>query len=243
MAVRQILVVCTVVLFALGLPKFLWAQVGSLYAGGGGAQPLFQQASLSGDEAEEARSASLFAGPDLGFFKPLPKRYTKPITGALKGPVARLRDLIASAEAGPLGYDAVQYGARIKPSKRPTDMTIGEIFAWIKATPGQPHAIGRYQIIPKTLAHLIKKEGIPMTARYDAALQDRLADVLLNQAGLQVFLAGEMDRTTFMNRIAKVWAGLPNSSGKSHYHGYAGNKASMTWARFEREMAQIFPAG
>jgi hypothetical protein len=44
-----------------------------------------------------------------------------------------------------------------------------------------------------------------------------------------------------MNNLAKIWAGLPNSTGKSHYHGYAGNQATMTWARFDAEMAMIFP--
>ena len=64
---------------------------------------------------------------------------------------AKLRSLIALAEAGAAGYDAVQYAARIKPPKRPTQMTLADIIRWIEDTPGQHHAIGRYQIIPSTL--------------------------------------------------------------------------------------------
>ena len=47
------------------------------------------------------------------------------------------------------------------------------------------------------------------------------------------FQAGAIGRTPFMNGIARIWAGLPNSSGQSHYDGYAGNSAGMSWARYE----------
>lgn len=58
------------------------------------------------------------------------------------GPSAAVRHVIASAEAGAKGYDAVQHGARVKPPKRPTSMTIGEIYRWIKATPASPMPSG-----------------------------------------------------------------------------------------------------
>ncbi|MEO0865573.1 MAG: hypothetical protein AAFY39_13505 [Pseudomonadota bacterium] len=157
------------------------------------------------------------------------------------GPVADLRNLIAKAEAGTAGYDAVQHGARIKTPTAPTAMTVQQIYDWIDATPGQPHAIGRYQFIPITLRRLVARLNVDPRSRFSPALQDRLADQLLVEAGLRRFLAGEMPRRSFMNNLAKIWAGLPNDTGKSHYHGYAGNKATMTWARFDREMARIFP--
>ena len=65
---------------------------------------------------------SLFIGRDgQSFFRPWPVRI-EPLTGRVQlglddGAVARLRDLIALAEAGKAGYDAVQHGARIKPAK------------------------------------------------------------------------------------------------------------------------------
>lgn len=162
---------------------------------------------------------------------------------ALKGSgIVRLRALIGAAESRRDGYDAVQHGARIRPPKLPTRMSLGEIYDWIDATPGQPHAIGRYQFIPATLRRVAGKLGVPRTARFDVALQDRLGDVLLAEAGWHRFRAGTLGRVAFMNNLARIWAGLPNSSGKSHYHGYAGNKASVTWARFEAEMVRIDPA-
>ncbi|MFZ3580860.1 hypothetical protein ACOI1H_01655 [Loktanella sp. DJP18] len=206
--------------------------------------------------------ASLFVG-DAGrsFFAPYPARQRKaPQTGFATdvergsyagsdylailgggGPADRVRHLIAAAEAGRQGYDAVQYGARIKPGKRPTDMTVAEVFAWIKATPGQPHAIGRYQFIPSTLRRLVDITGLDPRARFDPQVQDALADVLLAEAGFHEARNGRLSRRAFMNNLAKIWAGLPTSSGQSHYHGYAGNRATMTWARFDAEMATIFP--
>jgi hypothetical protein len=268
MALNAIALACLALLLALMLPGAGVAQVGSLFSGGS-VQPLFVRVapllpppggadmhsaaldvsapdsaapdSAAPDSADSRFAGSLFDGPARGLFAPLPERFTGPLTQSWRGPVSRLRDLIASAEAGPDGYDAVQHGARIRPPKPPTRMTLGEIQDWIAATPGQPHAIGRYQIIPSTLRHLIAKEGLTRDARFDAALQDSLADVLMTEAGLQVFLSGDMARPAFMDRLARVWAGLPTANGKSHYHGYAGNSATMTRTRFDTEMAAIFP--
>ncbi|MFW8594369.1 hypothetical protein [Cribrihabitans neustonicus] len=152
----------------------------------------------------------------------------------------QLMTLIASAEAGHAGYDAVQYGATRRPARKPTEMTIGEIYAWIDATPGQPHAIGRYQLIPATLRRLVRHQGVSRGARFTPQLQDQLAHQLLEEAGYSDFLQGDMGRKTFMHNLAKIWAGLPTSSGKSYYHGYAGNQATLTWARFDAEMKRIF---
>ncbi|TQS73056.1 hypothetical protein ERN12_04595 [Rhodobacteraceae bacterium] len=164
-----------------------------------------------------------------------------PSGGAHERAAHHLRHLIASAEAGAMGYDAVQYGARSRPPAQPTAMTLAQISNWITRTPGQPHAIGRYQFIPSTLWRLVKDQNIPMQARFSPQLQDRLADQLLREAGLEAAVRGELSRTGFMNNLAKIWAGLPNSSGRSHYHGYAGNKATMSWTEYTRAMSVIFP--
>lgn len=152
-----------------------------------------------------------------------------------------LRQLIESAEARRDGYNAVQHGARIKPRAAPTLLSLGEINAWIDETPGQPHAIGRYQFIPDTLRRLTKRLGLPPETRFTPGVQDRLADILLAEAGLAKLHRGELARSEFMRNLAKIWAGFPLPNGKSYYHGHAGNKASLSWATFEREMRRIFP--
>ncbi|WP_282025778.1 hypothetical protein [Limimaricola cinnabarinus] len=155
-------------------------------------------------------------------------------------PRARLRALIASAEAGKAGYDAVQHGARRKPPAPPTRMTIGQILDWIARTPGQPHAIGRYQFIPPTLRLLVKRAGFTRETRFSPAVQDSLADLLLMDAGLARFETGRLDPHCFMDNLARIWAGLPTRSGRSHYHGVAGNRATISRASFERELRAIY---
>lgn len=187
-------------------------------------------------EAVQSNLASLFMGRQgTSLFRELPKEVAQ-------NSVQRLFQLIASAEAGSAEYDAVQYAARIKPGKRPTAMTLGEVYDWIARTPGQQHAIGRYQFIPATLKRLARIIGAKRSDRFTPEMQDRLARQLLEEAGLSALMAQEISRTDFMNNLAKIWAGLPTSSGKSYYHGIAGNRATMTWSHFEAEMTRIFPS-
>lgn len=178
-------------------------------------------------------------------FAPYPMRAKAtvaiPLMSGDAAPESRIRDIIASAEAGRAGYDAVVWAARVKTPKPPTAMTVGEIYDWIVATPNQHHAIGRYQFIPATLRRLVAMTGAGRDQPFTPAFQDQLADILLAEAGLHAFHARQIGRVTFMNNLAKIWAGLPNATGKSHYHGFAGNKATMTWASFTAQMDEIYP--
>ena len=203
-------------------------------------------ASALAQPAQGVKGSSLFVGAARGgLFAPQPVRlraFPEFDAGALRGQdVEILRALISRVESRRDGYDAVQHGARIKTPRPPTQMTLAQIFQWIKETPGQPHAIGRYQFIPKTLARVIERTETPMSALFTPQVQDALADVLLADAGFARFRRGELPRKDFMNNLAKIWAGLPNSTGRSHYHGYAGNKAAITWAQFEQAMLMISP--
>lgn len=191
-------------------------------------------------------ASSLFVGrAETGLFGDRPTHEPAyadaPLTGLKGSDVEVVRQIIGYAESRRDGYDAVQHGARVKPPKRPTEMTVAQIYQWIDPTPGQPHAIGRYQFIPPTLKSVMRRIGADPSQMFTPALQDQLADVLLAEAGLHEVRAGRLGRHAFMNNLAKIWAGLPTTSGKSHYDGYAGNKASMTWASFEAQMARVFP--
>ena len=187
-----------------------------------------------------APRGSLFAGRQAGgIFAAMPPRdlIDSPAPGGRV--TARLRDLIARAEAGPAGYDAVQGGAYKPPPERPTRMTLRDIFDWIEATPGQHHAIGRYQIIPDTLRRLVARARLGPGTRFSPAVQDRLADLLLADAGLGAVRRGEMPRDGFLLNLAKIWAGLPTRSGRSYYHGVAGNRAVLSYDSYARAVRDI----
>jgi hypothetical protein len=231
-------------LILLCFASSLWAEgilpraQGALF---GAAKPLVQ---VHGGVAAQGGSASLFSGTTgTSLFAPYPERAKR---GRLAVPLGgseadRILSVIAKAEAGRSGYDAVNYGARIKPPKAPSQMTIGEIYKWIRQTPGQPHAIGRYQFIPKTLRRLVNSQGLSTQTRFSPRVQDQLARQLLQEAGLSEFKRGALGRKAFMRNLSKIWAGLPLSNGKSYYQGYAGNKATMSWSDFDRSMQLIFP--
>lgn len=154
--------------------------------------------------------------------------------------VVQLKSLIALAEAGSKQYDAVHVSARKRTPKRPTQMTLAEIDRWTRATPGQPHAIGRYQFIPSTLRSLTRRTGFSKHTVFSPQVQDRLADLLLIDAGINRFAVGQVSRAQFMDNLALIWAGLPKHDGKSAYHNYAGNHATITRSFFDREMKRIF---
>lgn len=221
------------------------AELNSLFAQG-------QRPASNGEViAASANRSSLFDSGARGFFAPLPDRpdppsatsasaVAVPLSGTGSSPVDHLLSLIARAEAGSMGYDAVQYGATIRPLKLPTQMTLGEIYQWIDATPGQPHAIGRYQFIPPTLRRVASIRGFGPETAFTPGVQDALALVLLDDAGLLRFQRGDLGRRQFMHNLARIWAGLPLPNGKSYYDGYAGNSATMTWAAFDGGMARIW---
>jgi hypothetical protein len=224
--------------------RIVWASlVWLLLAGAGATEGLFAARQPLFDAPKgtvgQVRLASLFVGEaEGGLFAALPGHLDAPLRRG-GGKAAQLHDLIAQAEAGVMGYDAVQHGARVKPPKRPTRMTLGEIYAWIRATPGQPHAIGRYQFIPATLRHSAKRLDLPPETRFSPEVQDRLANLLLGDAGFAKAQTGEITAEAFMLNLAKIWAGLPLPSGRSYYQGYAGNKATMGYAVFAREVRAI----
>jgi hypothetical protein len=202
-------------------------------------QSLFPRQSAAA--AAHAAPASLFPGAEAGLFRAVVRQPAPAPPGRGNSRIDRLLALIARAEAGPADYDAVQHGARVPPPGPPTDLTLGQIDAWIAATPGQPHAIGRYQFIPDTLRRLVRAEGLPPQTVFVPGVQDRLAMVLLQEAGLADFRAGALPRAEFMHNLARIWAGLPLPDGRSYYEGHAGNSATMTWAEFEGGMARIWP--
>jgi len=43
-----------------------------------------------------------------------------------------------------------------------------------------------------------------------------------------------------MDNLALIWAGLPQADGRSAYHGYAGNRATITRTRFEQLFLGVF---
>ena len=121
--------------------------------------------------------------------------------------------------------------------KKLTDMTVGEIMS-LDATKekdgkkrqekGLIFAAGRYQIIPGTLATLVKAGVVSKDDKFDEKTQDKLGNALI-----ETRLKGikKTDYVNVQNALAKEWASIPLASsingrqaGESYYGG-PGNKA------------------
>ncbi|WP_139784704.1 hypothetical protein [Roseovarius sp. A-2] len=72
------------------------------------------------------------------------------------------------------------------------------------------------------------RAGLDPATRFGPTLQDRLADMLLNNAGLTAVREGAIACAAFRLNLARVWAGLPTATGHSYYHGVAGNRAVLS---------------
>ena len=141
----------------------------------------------------------------------------------------RVLELVRNLEA-PGGYDTVYAGARVPPPQPITSMSVADVLQWQRQTVGRGSvstAAGQYQIIRPTLQRLVNDGVVSLTDRFDATTQDRLGRHLLRETGYQ---AGDTGTAT-ANRIAQVWAALPDiTTGQSAYEGIAGNHALITAA-------------
>lgn len=148
-----------------------------------------------------------------------------------------LKGVIGQAESDAAGgYDAVV--SNKKTPKPPTEMTVGEVLQWQREELADPKnsgrvdvtAIGKYQIINKTLKGLVDSAGVSMSDKFDAETQDKLYMELLKGAGLNDYMNGTIRKDEFAHNISKVWAGLPKDEGGKSYYGKDGfNKAHVSW--------------
>lgn len=164
-------------------------------------------------------------------------------------------DLIQKHEAGPgavqaqgvaSAYDVVW--GRIPREHRPqalmgaplTRLTLAQVLAWqrdVVARGAASSAAGAYQFIRKTLEGTRALEGVPLDARFDAAMQDRLAVRLLIGRGWRDLVAGKISTVAFAEALAREWASFPVhrdqqgqqrpvKRGQSYYAGDGLNAAS-----------------
>lgn len=151
------------------------------------------------------------------------------------GKYAPLLDEIARGEArggafGTSGYDAIYSGAKIKPSKPISQMTVGEVKAYqqqlIKAG-SKSTAVGRYQFIHNdgAFAKMAQQAGLKDSDVFNNSTQDKLA---IHYAGG----AEQLDRwiktgnyKALTNKVAQQWASQKNTRGVGNYDGDGLNKA------------------
>ena len=90
----------------------------------------------------------------------------------------------------------------------------------------QSAAVGAYQMLYPDKA--AKELGIDMSAKFDQATQDKLAEYYLNMAGQQDYLSGKITAEQYNDRLAGQFASIKTTSGAGVYDNDGLNSAYGT---------------
>jgi hypothetical protein len=139
--------------------------------------------------------------------------------------------LLARGESGAAGYNSVNRGAAggyKSGTENLGQKTVGQVMADQAAQ--KYNAAGKYQIIGPTLDLAVHAMNIPLDAKFDKALQDRIFSQYLaseKRPALGAYLNRQSDDVVAAMRDAsKEWASVTDpDKGRSHYPG---QKASIT---------------
>lgn len=138
-----------------------------------------------------------------------------------------LADLIGAVESDTVGgYNAANGGSPMDLGKqglirvtgrRCEEVTIGEIKAWQRR--GLIYAVGRYQIIPKTMVAAVRWAKLSDDDYFTPANQDKLLMALLKHKRPAVWahLKHGASLNAAVMDLAREWAGLPTLHGNSFY--------------------------
>lgn len=142
--------------------------------------------------------------------------------------VPKLLDFIGKIESRN-NYN-VLVGGKTKSDPALTDMTVAQVQEFQSKMLGmgrESTAVGKYQIIRKTLAGLIEEGVVKPSDKFDAATQDKLAIALLERRGLRDYQSGKIKPNTFADNLAMEWASLPMSNNRSYYADIGSNKSGV----------------
>jgi muramidase (phage lysozyme) len=125
------------------------------------------------------------------------------------------------------GYDVtLGYGAYGGATSKPiSEMTIGEVKEYQHRMLADPKnrmnssAVGKYQIVGDTLKELQRRYHISDDAKFDAAMQDKLGELLLKMRGLDKVKSGKMSDSQFQHNLSLEWASVADTNGLGHYGG------------------------
>lgn len=152
---------------------------------------------------------------------------------------ASLSAIIAGGESGKEGYDAYNRGTGLGSTghRDISKMSLDEIAQAQKLDKSDTNrlmAVGKYQMMPSTLAEGAKALGLKGDTKFDADTQEKLyADYLVGKKRPQIkdYITGKTtDSTAAQVAMAQEWRSVADPRTGATYadKGAAGNKASIT---------------
>lgn len=192
----------------------------------------------AGIGGEQLRAdGSIIMPSDEDYVPPTPAAGAMP-TGAPPANVTeKLLDYIGKIESQ--GNYNVLVGGKNKSDL--TDMTVAQVLEFQKTMRQMGHestAVGKYQIIQKTLEGLVAQGVVNLEDRFNPATQDRLAVALMRGRGLDRYQAGNLSAAQFADNLAREWASLPLTTGRSAHQGVGSNKALVSRDDFMKVFAE-----
>jgi len=160
----------------------------------------------------------------------------KPARKNVSTAIAPLRNLVAKGEsedsgnwnAANNGYamDLGHSGLKAVFGRDCSNITIGEILQAQRS--GQVHAVGRYQIIGKTLPAAVKHAGLSSSDKFSPHNQNLLFLALVKnkRPAIWAYLMGRGSIDAAADALAKEWASMPMANGRTYYPN--GNRAHAT---------------
>lgn len=156
------------------------------------------------------------------------------LSGGAGKALESLKAALIPAEGGAQAYNGANRGtAGDTPGGVPnlSNLTVGQV----KRLYQQGYnALGAYQFTASTFPGVQAAAGIPDTAKFDKATQDRMFEAVLfgganNRTRLSRYLNGQSnDLRGAVEDFSNEWAAARNMSGGSRYSGIAGNRPSIT---------------
>ena len=165
---------------------------------------------------------------------------TSPVSSGGGSTGSNVFDLITEGEGGLNSVNQgvsgdTPGGAKSIFGKNLTDMTVAEIQQAQQA--GKVFAVGKYQIIPKTMSGFVSDTGLDTSRKFDNSTQELFKDYVINQKRPAVgsYLNGNGSIEEAGQALAREFASVGlqyeeagRPRGSSRYAGKGGNAASIT---------------
>ncbi|KRP94398.1 hypothetical protein AOQ72_24745 [Bradyrhizobium yuanmingense] len=168
----------------------------------------------------------------------LPSAPHGPVAGGKPGAGGALGNLIARGEGDYGTFNRGHAGDSARKKINFAAMTIADIMI-LQALPlGHPErlfAVGKYQVIPDTMRGAVAALGIPTTQNFDPSTQEHVFRnylIATKRPNVKKFITGQSNNllgAQFALALEFASVADPNT-GRSHYGGMGGNRASITSA-------------
>jgi hypothetical protein len=157
-----------------------------------------------------------------------------------------LGKLISSGEGGYGSFNRGRAGDSARQRINFAQMTMAELKVFQSLPPGNPRrlfAVGKYQVIPETMAMARRALAIADAEKYGPPLQERIFRhflIAIKKPKIKAFVtAASNDIRGAQHQLAEEFASVANPvTGVSNYGGVGGNRASISAAQAATALQQ-----